>query len=249
MTVSTPCRVPTSPPESRWAVRTLGQGSWGRTEGHGGQPRHLQPCCPHRLYRQPYGALPSASQAWLKCPLGTARQADRHSLGRGLCSALRDRVTTGTQSSWTVTRLPAPPRPPSPVSPSSSPFWEAEILSIFLNVLSVSSQPPWPRPRPRQAPVHAQDDVRRACNLRGACVPVPCAGAHRPHLCRQVHWPRITPPSQSLAQKWGRAYQVHQAHTALPRGAVIGEGRRSPGRPEGTEAHTLNGTLMQIRTQ
>lgn len=47
----------------------------------------------------------------------------------------------------------------------------------------------------------------------------------------------------------GKSLPVRQAHMALPREAVMGEGRRSPGRPEGTEAHTLNGTLMQIRTQ
>lgn len=113
LTGSTPCRVPTSPPESQ-PGRT---DAWARALGWDCRPQRL-PCHPHRLYRQPYGALPSANWAWLKCPLGTARQADGHSLGRGCVlptetvtprdPELSDSHSSPSPTSASITSFPLP---------------------------------------------------------------------------------------------------------------------------------------------
>lgn len=115
--------------------------------GLGWDHRPLQPAGPParhplRLYRQPYGALPSASQTWLKCPLGTARQGRWVQPGQGLCPAHRDLVTPGDPE-LLDSHLPPSPVTSSLPSPSPTLFWGS--LNLFFRCFfkhSVFSQPP-----------------------------------------------------------------------------------------------------------
>lgn len=120
-----------------WPHERLGMGpGWDRGPQRPASlppwPRRLR-----RLYRQPYGA-PSASRAWLECPLGTAGWADGHSLGR-LCVLPAETVPPpGTQGSWTATHLPAPPWPPLP---PLSPSFLGSLNSLYFFKHSLCVQP------------------------------------------------------------------------------------------------------------